>query len=487
MRVLLVSHDFLPAHPAGTEIYTYQVGRALKERGHEVHVFTTEKDIGRKNLSVEVREYGGLPVHELFNNLYYNSFDETWDYPAAARSFGVLLDDLQPDVVHFMHLLYLSVACVEEVKRRGIPVLYTLHDYWLQCARFGQRRYIDGSICHEIDFERCGNCLADFKYKQTRAQRAAGKAIAALRSATGVDLGGTARGLQRGLAERAQRGAHAISGTSDGPTDPAAAAEMARAVARRDAALRERILPAVDQFIAPSRFLRDRFLEWGIPPEQIVHMRTGISLRAFDGFERVPGNGKRISFIGTLVPHKGAHVLLRAWGALTDDQKEGAVLRVWGPPSHNPAYVARLRELAVEVGAEMEGELRRDEVPGALAETDLLVVPSIWYENSPLIILEALASRTPLAVSDFGGMAELVEPGRTGFHFNMGDEADLARMLGEVLADRGTLDALYGEDVSVRRASDDAEALEGTYRDLVRARVARDLDEAPGDPAGQAP
>jgi len=476
VKVLLVSHDFLPGHPAGTEIYTYQVGSALKERGHDVHVFTTEKDIGRKNLSVEVREYGGLPVHELFNNLYYNDFDETWDYPAAAATFGIMLDDLKPDVVHFMHLLYLSVACVEEVKRRGIPVLYTLHDYWLQCARFGQRRYIDGSICHEIDFERCGTCLAGFKFSQTRAQRATGKAIAALRGATGVDLGGLARGLQRGVAQRSNK-KRSID-TDEAQHDRTRAIELGKAAERRDVALRERILPAVDRFIAPSRFLRERFLEWGIPPQQIVHMRTGIDLTKFEGFKKKPAKKVRVAFIGTLAPHKGVHILLDAWGLVDPALRAESELRIFGPPAHNPAYVAALRERAGEVGATLEGELARDAVADALSEIDLLIVPSIWYENSPLIILEALATRTPLAVSDLGGMAELVNPGFTGFHFKMGSAEDLARVLTDCLEDPQLLKQLFSEDVSVRDVRRDAEVLEGTYREFIRAHVESDTEGA---------
>ena len=472
LKVLLVSHDFLPGHPAGTEIYTYQVGRALQERGHEVHVFTTEKDIGRKNLSVEVREYGGLPVHELFNNLFYNDFEETWDYPAAARSFGVLLDDLKPDVVHFMHLLYLSVACVEEVHRRGIPVLYTLHDYWLQCARFGQRRFTDGSICHEIDFQRCGSCLSGFKYRQTRTERAAGKAIATLRGATGVDLGGLARGLQRGLMERSSRKLDVAA--EEVVVDPERVAAFATAAQRRDEELRARILPIVDRFIAPSRFLRERFLEWGIPARQIVHMRTGIDLRKFDGFQKKPAAKTRVAYIGTLAPHKGVHVLLDAWSKLSKEQLANAELRIFGPNAHNPAYVASLRERAHKVGATLEGELARAAVADALAEIDLLVVPSIWYENSPLIILEALATRTPLAVSDLGGMAELVQPGHTGFRFEMGSSEALAKVLAECLDEPAKLAALFGDDVVVRDVHRDAEVLENTYREFIRARVTQD-------------
>jgi len=473
LKVLLVSHVFLPSHPAGTEIYTYQVGKALQARGHDVHVFTTEKDIARENLSVEAREYDGLPVHELFNNLYYNEFRDTWDYPAAAESFGVLLDDLKPDMVHFMHLLYLSVACVEEVQKRGIPVFYTLHDYWLQCARFGQRRYVDGSICHTIDFDKCGRCVAQFKWKQTRAERALGKTIAKVRSTVGLDLGNLARDMRR----RVKQSKPGSSGaTAEDSVEGAVAADYARSIAERDQALRERILPAVDRFIAPSRFLRDRFLEWGIPADQIVHMRTGIDLSGFRDLPRRPQKRTVISFIGTLAPHKGVHVLLKAWGALSDAAKANAELRVYGPPSHNPEYVASLTRWAARVGAQMLGRLERDAVADVLAETDLLVVPSIWYENSPLIILEALAMRTPLAVSNLGGMAELVQPGATGFHFEMGDPDDLARVLGEVLAEPERLARLFDDEVAVRDVTRDAEVLEESYRSFIRARVEADLD-----------
>jgi glycosyltransferase involved in cell wall biosynthesis len=485
VKVLLVSHDFLPSHPAGVEIYTYQFGKALQKRGHDVHVFTTEKDIGRPNLSVEVRDYNGLSVHELFNNLYYNDFSQTYDYPAAARTFGGMLDDLQPDVVHFMHLLYLSVGCVEEVKKRNIPVYYTLHDYWLQCAWFGQRRFLDGTICHEIDPAKCGVCLSGFKYKQTRMDRATGKAIAAINGAIGVDLGPLARGVQRRLKVRASKGksqAVHLTGAVVAPMDWRSQIDerttmISEQVKLRDITLRERILPSVDHFIAPSQFLREKFLEWGIPPEQIDHMRTGIDLEMFQGYEAKPATHLRVAFIGTLAPHKGAHLLLEAWDAIDSETRGEATLRIFGPPAHNPGYVANLEKQAATCGAILEGHLAREAVSSALAEIDLLVVPSIWYENSPLIILEALATRTPLIVSDIGGMAELVDPGRTGFHFEMGSSSALAVTLRDCLDNPGQLDELYGEDIAVRDVAQDAEAMEESYRAEIRKRVPRDSSE----------
>ena len=469
MRILLVSHDFLPNHPSGTEIYTWQLGTALKAAGHEVHVFTTEKDVGRPNLRVDLREYGGLPVHELVNNLFYKDFRETWDYPPAARSFGIFLDDLKPDLVHFMHLLYLSVGCVEEARKRGLPVVYTLHDYWLQCPRFGQRVHADKSVCHEIEFQRCGECLSNFKYRQTKAERATAKMLAGLHAKTGVDLAPSARRF----ADLLKRRRPALAKPRTLESDEAwaeRARERADSVEERDGELRRRLLPQVYQFLAPSRFLRDSYLEWGIPPGQIRYSRAGIDLSPFEGFRREPSDKVRIAFIGTLAPHKGPHLLIEAWERLTDAQRARGELVIYGPKAHNPGYVHALEEHAERVGARMAGGLDRSAVVDALSRVDLLVVPSVWYENSPLIILEALATRTPLAVTDLGGMAELVEPGTTGFRFPMGDAEALADVMRKAIDDPHALGDLYPSEYVVKGIDVDARELLELY-EQARASV----------------
>ena len=477
MRILLVSHDFLPRHPAGTEIYTNQLGLALRRRGHEVHVFTTEKDIGRTNLEVGLRRYGDLPVHELVNNLFYNEFQETWDYPPAVASFAEFLDQVSFDVVHFMHLMYLSVGCLEEVARRKLPVFYTLHDYWLQCPRFGQRVHADRSICHAIEFKRCGECMSQFKFRQTRIERALAKGIAAVNRRTGLDLGPPARGLA-GRFGRKQTGLDrdGIVGWEGSPEEPAAdsgAQPMQQAIEQRDSALRRRILPVVDRFIAPSEFLRSSFVAWGIPDSQIEYLRTGIDLTPFEGFHREPTDHVRVGFIGTVVPHKGLHVLLRAWARLPEELTAKHDLRLFGPLQHDPSYVKAIRALSEEVGAPLRGALKAEEVAGALREIDVLVVPSVWYENSPLIILEALATRTPLVVSDLGGMAELVEPGRSGERFEVGNPDSLAEVLRGYLEEPERLGRLYPEDLEVRSVDLDAERLEHLYEQAKSAQPAQ--------------
>ena len=466
MRILFVSHDFLPTHAAGTELYTAALAARLLERGHAVELFTTEKDIGREHLSLTRRDWDGLRVHELVNNLFYADFRETWDWPPAVLALERVLHEFRPEVVHFMHLLNLSVGCVEAVAGRGIPVFFTLHDFWLQCARFGQRIHADGSICHVIDFERCGSCLARLKWAQTPLERRAAGVVAAVHKATGIDLGGAAR--KAGGLLRAPSGAatHAVP-------DTALERAMAGAMARRDAELRARIVPAVERFFAPSRFLHDRFVEWGLPGEKLEVLPYGLELEPFRGFARERSAKTRVAFIGQLAPHKGPHLLLEAWAALPAELRTSATLTVHGPKDHHPEYVARLERLAAGAGAALPGRLERDRIRDALAVTDLLVVPSVWYENSPLSIHEALATKTPLLVSDLGGMAELVEEGRSGWRFRPGDARDLAAKLERILRAPARLLELDFAGAEVKDMRVSAAEMEERYRAALDARTSR--------------
>ncbi len=471
MRILLVAHNFLPGHTGGTEVYTLQLGQQLQRRGHDVHVFTAEKDVGLPDLHLREREYGGLPIIELINNLYYDEFRQTWDHPGIDPIFGAVLDRLQPDVVHFHHLLYLSVGCVEEAARRYLPAVFTLHDYWLQCARYGQRVHADESICHDIDTARCAECLASFKFAQTALEKHTGRLLAGLQDKTGLNLGPAARRLSRS----------ALKPSRDVPfdrtrLDPHRVARRLVEVEERSAELRERLQRAVHLFLSPSRFLRERLVEWGLPADRVRFLPTGVDLDAFRAEPKVPAEHLRVGFLGSLIPAKGPHVLLEAWGLLSAELRARAKLALYGPRRHHPHYLRELEARAARVGAELRGELRRDEVPGALARIDLLVVPSVWYENSPLVIAEALATGTPLLVSDIGGMAELVEVGRTGFHFKTGDARDLARVLAQLVQEPERLDALDREG-GIHRVEVDAERMESVYFEAVDAQRAKRLAE----------
>ncbi|MBK7876347.1 MAG: glycosyltransferase [Planctomycetes bacterium] len=478
VRILLVSHAYPPHSTAGTETYTAGLAEKLTARGHTVEVFTTVKDIGRPQFALERRTHRGVPVHELVNNLHYATFRATWDDPDAELPFQRVLDAFRPDVVHVQHLLYLSSGILARA-RRATPVAFTLHDYWLQCPRFGHRVHADGAVCHVIDTDRCGTCIARFKYAQSGLERRVGNLIARVHGATGVDLGPLARGARDAAARARRRGGPGRDGSAgtepDPAVDPERAAGLAAEARLRLDELRARAVAHVDLFLATSRFLLDRMVrETGLSADRIEHLPLGVDLAAFDVAARVPRSGPlRVAFLGTRTPLKGAHVLLEAWLALPEPTRARARLVLAGPDHHEPEYQARLAVLARRAGAELLGRRSRVEVAQLLAATDLIVVPSLWYENSPLVILEALAARVPLLVSDQGGMAELVTPGETGFHFRQGDVADLARELARAIDEPERLVGLFARPARPLGVDEHVARVEARYAELIARRERR--------------
>lgn len=428
VRVLLVSHRYPPAHTAGTELYAAQLAAQLAARGHDVQIFCAEKDVGRRDLTLHRREHEGLVVHELVQNMYLNHFRDTWDHPRIEERFQEVLREVRPDVVHVHHLLYLSSGMLAAAKASGARVVMTLHDFWFECPRFGQLVHADGEVCHEVDTDRCGTCLPTFPWRQSDLARGVGKVIAGVNSLLGVDFSGAALAATR-------KGGRPVEWAPPSAEDANYYKVQAET---RSKALRSRALEHVDLFLAPSAFLANRMVEFGLPQDRVEVLASGVDRSRFGEVARTArGDKLRVRFLGTLVPLKGAHVLLDAIEGV-----EGLEVSIHGPDEFQPSYVEELRERAASLGVEFGGALDRAGVAEALGNTDVLVVPSLWFENRPLIILEALASKTPLLVSDLGGLIELVEDGDAGWRFPFGDAQALAAHLIRLRDDPAQLAAL---------------------------------------------
>lgn len=134
----------------------------------------------------------------------------------------------------------------------------------------------------------------------------------------------------------------------------------------------------------------------------------------------------RLGFVGQLAEHKGLHLLL---DALRRQPAGAFTLDIYGDEKLDPPYAARVRGLAQGLEATFRGTFTLDRIAAVLGEMDLLVIPSTWVENSPLILLQALATHTPVLVADVEGMTEFVEPGRNGFTFTPGSVTALAARL----------------------------------------------------------
>ncbi len=418
MKVLVVTHDFLPRHKAGAEIHAFQTALGLRGMGLDVRLFTTEKVLSLRDGDVYNDWVGGMPVTRLVRNRMFRGFRETWDFPPAERAFRRVLEEFRPDVVHFHHLLYLSLSLPGLARAAGAGVVYTLHDFWLQCRLMGQRLDPWGEVCREVDSRRCGLCLLARPPEGAGSWKRRGAAfLRGFRSLTGMDLAPPARRLALRLGRKEEN-----RPPPRGSFPRAEAEEAARLVEERWKAVREEVVPKVDLFLSPSRFLMKEMEAFGIPRGKLRLFRLGVEPMEVP---RVPRDGPvRFGFFGTVAPHKGVHLLLEAFRGLSGK----AELSIHGGAPYHPAYARKVARLCRETGARWTGSYEPSRLPELLGRCDCLVVPSLWFENSPLTILQGRAAGIPSVVSGMGGMKELVEEGG-GWTFPPGDAAALGKVL----------------------------------------------------------
>ena len=170
-------------------------------------------------------------------------------------------------------------------------------------------------------------------------------------------------------------------------------------------------LGKVDRFVSPSQYLADRYAANGIPRDRISVIRNGIDL---ERFKNVPRERETftLGFIGYLGKHKGLDVLLRALSLIPDS--EGVRLLVVGDGEQRESLKALCRELRLDRPVTFCGRVENQNIAATYEQIDVLIVPSVWPENSPVTITEAMASAIPVIASDIGGIGELVEHQVTG-------------------------------------------------------------------------
>lgn len=441
LRVLQVAHAYPPEGLAGTEVFTAALSRALRVRGHQVAVLHRSGDPASPDRSLhEATDDDGIRVFRFVNQLRLRHVGESYRVAEAEAAFLETLDRFRPDIVHFQHLLHLSARLPALARARGVPSIVTLADYWFRCPKVQLLR-ADGSVC-------------------------AGRPPGALACAACVSgRAGLVPGL-RALAPLTDPLLRRWSQAHGGQALPGPRRDLVAHLALRPGAIAA--LAEAAFLIAPSRFLRDKAVEAGLPANRLVVSDYGFELDwARDA--RPPGatagRPLRVGFVGSLVAHKGLELLARAVARLPPG---GVELHVHGDAEGTPearAIAAAVR--AATPGARFHGPFAPSAVGAVLAALDVLVVPSLWYENSPLTIHEAFAARRPVVVSDLGGMRERVADGCGGLRFPTGDVAALARVLQRFVDDPGLADRLAAAAPEVKPITECTAEMEVKYRQAI--------------------
>lgn len=170
--------------------------------------------------------------------------------------------------------------------------------------------------------------------------------------------------------------------------------------------------------------------------------------------------------MGTWVTHKGPQVLARALAAMPAALfEDGTVEALAIGPTPFPAFQQEVSDLA-QGRLQLHDALPPAEVPQALIDADLLVVPSVWAENAPLIVLESLASGTPVVASQLGGLPELLGEDSGGLLFEAGNHQALAKILTELVENPHALKELTANVRTPRTLTDFTVAIEKHYKKL---------------------
>jgi glycosyltransferase involved in cell wall biosynthesis len=248
----------------------------------------------------------------------------------------------------------------------------------------------------------------------------------------------------------------------------AAAAEAAQRIEHM-----RTVCGSATRLLAPSNALMEAFVSFGVARNRLQPVEIGIDTRAFAGLTRQPSDRLRVGFAGSLLPSTAPHLVIEAVEGLPRRRVELTIASGLAPSQGDTSYVSRIRPLLRSNGVRWLNGVARQQMPSVFASLDVLVVPSVWLENAPLVIREAFAAGLPVVASNLGGMAEMVSDGHNGLLFEPGDAADLRRVLHRLLDEPGLLERLRAGIARVRTIDEDAAWTSALYRDVWRERHGR--------------
>ncbi|WP_244642532.1 glycosyltransferase family 4 protein [Phyllobacterium sp. 628] len=281
----------------------------------------------------------------------------------AQRSIESLIEQARPDIAHAHNVYHhLSPSVFATLKKANIPTVMTVHDLKLACPAY--KMLVNGHVCEE--------CRGGKIYNVLR--------------------------------HRCIKGSTVLSGLV-----------FLETIVHRGLGLYRH---KVDKFVVPSRFYREKLIEWGWPAEQLIYIPNFVDTQEFTtGWDE----GDYFVFAGRLAPEKGLVTLIKA-AAMA---KQRLVIAGTGPDE------AMLKALVQELGADVTfaGYVSGQNLTRLIGESKALVLPSEWYENAPVSILEAYALGKPVIGAAIGGIPEMIRDGETGMTAISGDANDLARVL----------------------------------------------------------
>ena len=373
MRIVFVVHGHPKYSKGGAEVACYNLFKAALSQGHDAFLIAgASSSLTAENALSQISDNEFLIASKTPDYFFLQSGEKT-----ITEAFENLLAELQPDVIHFHHFIHLGLDWLPLAKATvpNAKVILTLHEYYAICANNGQMVAPETyDLCDEASPAKCGTCIG--------------------RSSD-----------QMLFRELMFKGAFS----------------------------------RVDHFVSPSQFLKARYINWGLDTDQISVIENGLDLSLYQAHSAQLKDNEylNLAYFGQLTPFKGVDILLDALLSLPCDIQAKIKLRIHGAnlAIQRDDYKAALAERTDKLKHVVEfcGRYESEDFSRLVSQADYMVMPSRWWENSPVVIQEARACKVPIIVSDIGGMREKVIPGENGLWFKAGNAVSLADLLFELV------------------------------------------------------
>jgi glycosyltransferase involved in cell wall biosynthesis/MoaA/NifB/PqqE/SkfB family radical SAM enzyme len=424
MHILKIIHGYPPNYNAGSEVYSQSICNQLSKQ-HKVSVFTREENPYASCFSIREQKVNDNLTLYFVNN---PQGKDGYRHKQMDDNFAELVKKLSPDIAHIGHVNHLSTGLIDELKKLKIPIVYTLHDFWLMCPR-GQ--FLTRSVGNENNFQLCEKqsdkkCATDC-YKVYFSGREENE---------NADIENWSSWVHQRMIET------------------------------------KAIINKVDLFIAPSNYLRDRFIkDFGVSENKIIYLDYGFPTEYLTQTKKSKEKTNyTFGYIGAHIPAKGVNQLIEAFLQI----EEPATLKIFGRPNGQSTNALKELAAASKNKIEFSGEyINHNLANDVFSNVDCIVVPSIWSENSPLVIHEAQSCKVPVITADFGGMKEYVQHNVNGLLFEHRNVNSLAEQLKFAIANSETMKQLgekgylYSADGSVPNIQDHCKELAMIYQKFI--------------------
>ena len=440
MKITYFTHQYLPRHIGGTEVYTHGLAVRAQRAGHSVrvisHVESTSLD--PSDYKAVRTEHDGIPVTELHHNLSRaaNPARAEYDNPHIAELLRRELETDRPDLIHALHLMKLSGAALKVCYDLNLPVVLTLADYWLICPRHvlvRSNQQLCNGPAHDLD---CLRCLHDTHgFAAGRSQKLP---VPVLRGVSSLGFAILKRRLPRFWRD-------------------------VKAIRERQNYLQQMVERA-DRVIALSDFQKAMFVRNGYAAEKIQVLHHGLETAGLRPATSSATEELEIVFIGSLVYHKGPHILLQA---LARHPEARVRLLLYGDRSGSNPYLDSLKKLVAADGrAKLMGTFPLDEMGRVLETAHVLAMPVLWYENEPLVVKAARYAGVPVLASDIGTLADSIRQGVNGWLLPPGDVEAWADAIASLKPKP------LPPDASIKSMDRNADELLEIYQEIIRRKDA---------------